>query len=111
MPGQKLPQKKNNKNKKQKSKAKRSWRQLPQVKTPFTLGDYIPKDFFDSDSSDDHPTKQKMAQCCMVSWADEWEEVNGKLINTIYEVGQVTIQSGFYDSNHQNQWEKRRKKK
>jgi len=35
----------------------------------------------------------------MVSWADEWEEVNGKLINTIYEVGQVTIQSGFY-GNH-----------
>ena len=49
MRGQKPPQKKN---KKKKSKAKKKpeitseEEYVPPIKTPFTLGDYIPKDFF-----------------------------------------------------------------
>ena len=48
------------------------------TKTPFTLHDYIPKDFFDSDSLDDEPTEEEVAQCYLVSWADE---CRGKPLN------------------------------
>jgi len=98
--GQKPPQKKNKKNKKKKSRAKKKpdttseEEYVPPVKTPFTLGDYIPKGFFGSDSSDDDLEKGEMAQCCMVSWVDECEEANANPINTSQEVDQITLRSG-----------------
>jgi len=52
---------------------------VPLTKTPFTLHDYIPKGFFGNDSSDDEPAEEEVAQCCMVSLADECEELNAKL--------------------------------
>jgi len=64
------------------------------VKTSFTLGDYIPKGFFGNDSSDDDPEEGEVAQCYMVSWADECEEVNVKPTNATQEVDQITIRSG-----------------
>jgi len=67
---------------------------VPPVKTLFTLGDYIPKGFFGNDSSDDDFEKEEVAQYYMVSWADEWEEVNVKPINTTQEVDQITLRSG-----------------
>ena len=67
---------------------------MPPTKTPFTLQDYIPKGFFGSDSSDDEPTEEEVAQCRIISWADECEELNAKLADSIQEVGQVTLQSG-----------------
>ena len=67
---------------------------MPPVKTLFTLGDYIPKGFFGNDSSDDDFEKEEVAQYYMVSWADEWEEVNVKPINTTQEVDQITLRSG-----------------
>jgi len=67
---------------------------VPPIKTPFTLGDYIPKGFFDSDSSDDDPKEREVAQCCMVSWVDECEELNIKPTNTTQEVDQITLRSG-----------------
>ena len=39
---------------------------VPPTKTPFTLHDYIPKGFFSSDSSDDEPAEEEVAQCCML---------------------------------------------
>jgi len=63
------------------------------VKTPVTLGHYISKGFFGSDSLDDDPTEGEVAQCCMVSWVDEWEEVNAKPRNTTQKVDQVTLRS------------------
>jgi len=73
--GQKPPQKKNkrNKKKKKKSRAKKKLEitsgeeYMPPTKTNFTLHDYIPKGFFGSDSSDDEPAEEEVAQCCMVS--------------------------------------------
>jgi len=56
--GQKPPQQKNKKNKMKKLKAKKKMKitseeeYLPPVQSPFTLQDYIPKGFFDSDSSE-----------------------------------------------------------
>jgi len=100
MIGQKPPPKKNKKNKKKKSRAKKKpeitseEEYVSLVKTPFTLGDYIPKGFFDSDSSDDDPTKGEVAHCYMVLWTDECEEVNVKPTNTIKEVNQITLRSG-----------------
>ena len=67
---------------------------MPPIKTPFTLGDYIPKGFLDSDSSDDDPAKGEVAQFCMVSWVDKCEEMNVKPTNTIQEVDQVALRSG-----------------
>jgi len=67
---------------------------VPPVKTPFTLSDYIPKGFFDSDSSDDDPEEGEVGQCCMVSWADQCEEVNIETIPTAQEVDQITLRSG-----------------
>jgi len=67
---------------------------VPPTKTPLTLHDYIPKGFFGSDSSDDEPAEEEVAQCCMVSWADECEELNAKLTDNIQEVDQVTLWSG-----------------
>jgi len=67
---------------------------VPPVKTPFTLGDYIPKGFFGNDSSDDDPKEGEVALCCLVSWADECEEVNVKPINSTQEVDQITLQPG-----------------
>jgi len=66
---------------------------VPLVKTPLTLGSYIPKGFFSSDSSSDELVEGDVPQCCMVSWADEWEEVNAKPVNTTQEVNQVTLRS------------------
>jgi len=99
--GQKPHQKKNKRNKKKKkrSRAKKKLEitseeeYVPPTKTSFILHDYIPKVFFGSDSSDDEPAKEEVAQCCMVSWGDECEELNAKLINSIQEVDQVTLQS------------------
>jgi len=51
--------KENKKNKKKKPRVKKKIKItfeeecVPPIKTPFTLGDYIPKGFFDSDSLDD----------------------------------------------------------
>jgi len=59
---------------------------VPPVKTPFTLSDYIPKGFFGGDSSDDDPEEGKVTQCCMVTWANEREEVSAILANTAQEV-------------------------
>jgi len=67
---------------------------VPPVKTPFTLGDYIPKDFFGNGSSDDDPVEEKGSQCCMVSWTDECEEASANPTSTTQEVDQVTLQSG-----------------
>ena len=67
---------------------------MPPTKTPFNLQDYIPKGFFGSDSWDDEPIEEEVAQCCMVSWADECEELNAKLADNIQEVDQVTLRSG-----------------
>jgi len=67
---------------------------VPPVKTPFTLSDYIPKGFFGSESSDDDPKEGKVAQCCMVSWADECEEVNIETAPIAQEVDQITLRSG-----------------
>jgi len=100
--GQKPPQKKNKKNKKKKKKSRAKKKleitseeeYVPPTKTPFTLQDYIPKGLFGSDSSDDEPAEEEVAQCCMVSWADECEELNAKLADNIQEVHQVTLQSG-----------------
>jgi len=64
------------------------------IKTPFTLGDYIPKDFFGSDSSDDGLAEREVAQYTMVSWVDESEEASANLANTTQEVDQVTLRSG-----------------
>jgi len=66
---------------------------VPPVKTPFTLGDYIPKGFFDGDFSDDDPIEGEIAQCCMVVWDDECEKVNVKPANTTQEMDQVTLRS------------------
>jgi len=66
---------------------------VPPTKTPFTLQDYIPKGFFGSDSSHDEPAEEEVAQCYMVSWADDYEELNAKLADSIQEVGQVTLRS------------------
>ena len=63
------------------------------VKTPFTIADNITKGFFCSSSSNDDAIKAKVAQCCMVSWDDEWEEVNAKAVNTAQGVDQVTFHS------------------
>ena len=73
--GQKPPQKKSKRNKKKKknSRAKKKLEitseeeYVPSTKSPFTLHDYIPKGFFRSDSSDDEPAEEEVAQCCMVS--------------------------------------------
>jgi len=59
---------------------------VPPVKTPFTLSDYIPKGFFDSDSLDDDPQEGKVTQCCMVSWDDKCEEASAIPVNTAQEV-------------------------
>jgi len=67
---------------------------VPQVKTPFTLSDYISEGFFGSDSSDDDPEEGEVVQCCMVSWADECEEANAIPANTAQEVDQITLRSG-----------------
>jgi len=67
---------------------------VPPTKTHFTLHDYIPKGFFGSDSSDDEPTEEEVAQYCMVSWAEECEELNAKHADNIQEVDQVTLRSG-----------------
>lgn len=67
---------------------------MPPVKTPFTLSDYIPKGFFGGDSSDDDPEEGEVAQCCMVSWADECEEAIAIPANTAQEVDQITLRSG-----------------
>jgi len=95
MQEQKPPQKKNKKNKK-KLKAKKTsgitskeGYVLP-GKASFTLGDCIRKGFSTSYSSDDNG---KVARCCMVSWANEWEEVNAKPTDTTQEVDQVTLRS------------------
>jgi len=90
MQGQKLPQKKNKKNKKKKRKAKKmseitSEEYVPSIKTSFTLGQWPP---------DDDLTEGEVAQCYMVSWADECEEVKVKPLNTTQQVGQVTLWSG-----------------
>jgi len=67
MVGSKPPPKKKKKNKKKKSRAKKKAEitseeeYVPLIKTPFTLGDYIPKGFFDSDSSDDDPVEGEVA--------------------------------------------------
>ena len=67
---------------------------MPPTKTPFTLQDYIPKGFFGSDSSVDEPAEEEVAQCCMVSWDDECEELNAEHADNIQEVDQVTLRSG-----------------
>ena len=67
--GQKPPQKKTKKNKKKKKKsaAKKKLETtsekefVPPTKTPFTLQNYIPKGFFGSDSSDDEPAEEEVA--------------------------------------------------
>jgi len=66
---------------------------VPTVKTRFTLGDYIPKGFFDGDSSDDDPKEGEVAQCCIVSWADECDEVNVRPTATTQEVDQIALRS------------------
>ena len=89
--GQKPSQKKSkrNKKKKEKSRAKKKLEitseeeYVPPTKPPFTLHDYIPKGFFGSDSSEDEPTEEEVAQCCMISWVDECEELNTKLTDSI----------------------------
>jgi len=61
------PQKKNKKNRTNKSKAKKrsdatsEEEYVSPVKTPFTLGDYIPQGFFGSDPSDDDPKEEEVA--------------------------------------------------
>jgi len=101
--GQKPPQKKNKKNKKKKKKSRAKKKleitseeeYVPPTKTPFILQDYIPKGFFGSDSSDDdEPAEEEVAQCCMVSWADECDELNAEHADNIQEVDQVTLRSG-----------------
>jgi len=66
---------------------------VPPTRTPSTLHDYIPKGFFDSDSLDDEPAEEEVAQCCMVSWDDDCEELNAKPADTTQEVDQVTVWS------------------
>ena len=54
-----------------------------------------PNDFFGNDSSDDNNAPEDEAvQCCMISWADEWEKVNDNRANITQKVDQVTLQSG-----------------
>ena len=39
-------------------------------------------------------TEEELAHCCMVSWADECEEVNTKPVDATQEVDQLTLWSG-----------------
>jgi len=67
----------------------------PLIKTPLSLCDYIPKGSFDSCSSnDDNSLEDEAVQCCMVSWAHEWEDVKANPVNTTQELNQETHCSG-----------------
>jgi len=53
---------------------------VPPVKTPFTLRDYIPKVFFNSDSSDDDPVEGEVALHGFM--VDKCEEASTNHVNT-----------------------------